>query len=408
MSTLKRTRPGETLRLPGWFFSSRRRHTRYWRDWSSDVCSSDLGGHSAGLPAPLRDFARDDDLATVDAAIERVHDEYYRPIDRQKLSDDAIRGVVRGLDDRFSGYFDRKEYSSFREVTDARFSGVGLGVQRSERGLRVTQVYDGSPAKKAGLREGDVITEADGRTLAGKPEEASVALIKGKAGTDVTLTVRRGKRAFRKRVTRAEISIPVVATQTRRREGGAYEHIRLATFSSGSHGEVYSAIRKALKRKADGIVFDLRGNSGGLVEEARLVASAFLPDGEVVTTRGRSVPDPVYRATGEPLAPKLPVVVLVDRGTASASEIVAGALQDRDRARLVGTATFGKGVFQEVVELGNGGALDITVGQYFLPSGRNIGGRGVARGKGLRPDVPARDDVKTRRDEALDRALAEL
>jgi len=369
-----------------------------------------LGGHSGGLPAPLRDFARDDDLGTVDAAIERVHDDYYREVPREELSNDAIRGVVQGLDDRFSGYFDPKEYGQFREVTDARFSGVGLGVQRDRRGLRVTRVYEGSPAERAGLREGDVITTANGRRLAGRAEEAAVALIKGEEGTKVELGVRRGGRTFDRTVTRAQISIPVVESRIRRRDGKTFAHIGLATFSSGAHAEVYEEIRKAEKRKVDGIVFDLRGNTGGLVDEARLIASAFLPDGKVVTTRGRAVPERVYEATGEPVAdPSTPVVVLVDRGSASASEIVAGALQDRGRAKLVGTRTFGKGVFQEVVELGNGGALDITVGQYFLPSGRNIGGRGVKTGEGLRPDVRASDDPKTeRRDEALQRALATL
>jgi carboxyl-terminal processing protease len=364
-----------------------------------------LGGHSGGLPAPLRDFARDDDTATIDAAIERVYDDYYREIPRERLANDAIRGVVQGLDDRFSGYFDPKEYRSFREVTDARFSGVGLGVQRDRRGLRITQVYDGSPAKKAGLREGDVILSADGTRLAGKAEEAAVGLIKGKEGTRVKLGVRRGRRTFDRTVTRAQIDIPVVESETVRRGGKRYAHIRLATFSSGSHAEIYAKIRAAQKRDVAGIVFDLRGNSGGLVEEARLIASAFLPEGRIVTTRGRSVSETVYEATGDPVAPKIPLVVLVDRGSASASEIVAGALQDRDRAKVVGTKTFGKGVFQQVVELGNGGALDITVGQYFLPSGRNIGGRGVKRGAGLQPDVRVQDDPKTERDEALRHAV---
>ena len=367
-----------------------------------------LGGHSGGLPTPLREFARDDDSSTVDAAIERVHDDYYREIPRAKLASDAIRGIAEGLDDRFSGYFDPREYSSFREVTDARFSGVGLGVQRARRGLRVTQVYDDSPAKKARLREGDVIVAANGRRLAGRPEEAAVALIKGKEGTTVTLRVRRGKRTFERKVTRAQIQIPVVQSELRRAQGRRFAHISLATFSSGAHAEVYAAIRKAQKQDVDGLVLDLRGNSGGLVEEARLIASAFLPEGRIVTTRGRSVAERVYEATGDPVAPKMPLVVLVDRGSASASEIVAGALQDRRRAKLVGTATFGKGVFQEVVELGNGGALDLTVGQYFLPSGRNIGGRGVARGAGLKPDVRAGDVRSTPRDEALQRALATL
>ncbi len=156
---------------------------------------------------------------------------------------------------------------------------------------------------------------------------------------------------------------------------------RSSQFSSGAHAEVYAALQRLKARGAQAYVFDLRENGGGLVDEAQLIASAFLSDGKIVTTRGRNVPTRTLNATGRPIVPKAPLVVLVDRGTASASEIVAGALQDRGRAKLVGTRTFGKGVFQEVIELSNGGALDITAGQYFTPNGRNLGGRGVREGK---------------------------
>jgi carboxyl-terminal processing protease len=155
-------------------------------------------------------------------------------------------------------------------------------------------------------------------------------------------------------------------------------------------------------------VLDLRHNGGGLVKEAQLVASAFLAEGRIVSLRGRGVEPQTLDATGDPIARSTPLVVLVDRDTASASEIVAGALQDRNRAKIVGTRTFGKGVFQEVIELRNGGALDITAGQYFTPKGRNLGGGGVKQGAGIQPDVKASDDRKTPRDEGLDRALKVL
>jgi carboxyl-terminal processing protease len=184
--------------------------------------------------------------------------------------------------------------------------------------------------------------------------------------------------------------------------------VRLAQFSSGAHAEVYAALRKARKAGATEFVLDLRGNGGGLVNEAQLVASAFLADGPIVTTRGRAVPARTLRATGDPVVPRRPLVVLVDKNTASASEIVTGALQDRHRAKVVGTRTFGKGVFQQVLELSNGGALDITAGQYFTPSGRNLGGKGVTPGSGIQPDVKAVDDPNTTRDEAKARALAVL
>jgi carboxyl-terminal processing protease len=202
--------------------------------------------------------------------------------------------------------------------------------------------------------------------------------------------------------------VPVVASRSARAGDCRAGVVHLAQFSSGAHAEVYAALRRQQQRGAKVFVLDLRDNGGGLVSEAQLVASAFLTDGPIVTTRGRTVPERTLRATGHAVLPDQPVVVLVNRGTASASEIVTGALQDRRRAKVVGTRTFGKGVFQEVIELSNGGALDITAGQYFTPDGRNLGGRGVTPGTGIQPDVEAKDDPKTKRDEALSRALAVL
>ena len=152
-------------------------------------------------------------------------------------------------------------------------------------------------------------------------------------------------------------------------------------------------------------MLDLRDNGGGLLNEAVLISSIFIPEGKIVTTKGRSRPEHVFEATGGAISTKIPVVVLVNGESASASEIVTGALQDRDRANVVGTRTFGKGVFQEIEQLSNGGALDITVGEYFLPSGRNLGGGGPKKGAGITPDVKAQDDDKTKRDEALDVAV---
>jgi carboxyl-terminal processing protease len=368
-----------------------------------------LGGHPDGLPGFIRDpLVGDKDTQVVREAIDDVHDRYYRPISRKKLADQAIDGVVKSLGDRFSSYFSPKDYERFQEVQNSEFSGVGITVSEDKLGLRVADVFDRSPADRAHIRPGDVIVAANGHSLRGKTQNESVALIKGRPGTVVTLRVRHKGRVSSKRLVRATVSVPVVASRVRTYHGDKLATVRLSQFSSGAHAEVYDAIRRALKKGAKGIVFDLRGNGGGLVDEAQLIASAFLPSGPIVTTRGRSVPERTLDATGDPVAPKTPLVVLVDRGTASASEIVAGALQDRKRAPLVGTRTFGKGVFQQIIELSNGGALDITAGQYFTPSGRNLGGKGVKTGVGLKPSVPAKDDPDTRRDEALDVALRVL
>jgi carboxyl-terminal processing protease len=363
------------------------------------------GRHPGWLPGPVRDaLVGDEDTRVVGEAIDKVHDTYYREIPKDRLADDAIAGIVTKLGDRFSNYFDPQEYRRFKQTQNSQFSGVGLQVSGRPDGLRVEAVYDGSPAARAGIRAGDLIVAVGGRSLAGVKQNEAADRIKGPPGTDVRLTYRRGGRTVTKTLERSTVTVPVVASQLRSQDGCKVGVVRLAQFSSGAHASVYAALRRLKARGADAFVLDLRDNGGGLVTEAQLVASAFLSDGSIVTTRGRSVPERTLRATGTPVVPKAPLVVLVDDGTASASEIVAGALQDRKRATVVGTKTFGKGVFQEVVELSNGGALDITAGQYFTPSGRNLGGRGVSRGAGITPDVKAKDDPATARDEALDAA----
>ena len=366
-----------------------------------------LGGHPSLLPAPVRDAFVDDETAVITAALDRIDAQFVREVPRGQLVDGAIRGAVRSLDDQFSAYFSPQEYSAYQDAANSRFSGVGLAVQEDRAGLRITRVYDDSPADAAGLRAGDVITEADGRSLAGMPQESAVERVKGPAGTEVRLTVRREGRLLTKRVTRATVSVPVVETRVRDTPAGKVGVVTLASFSSGAHAELYETLRRLRADGVQGLVLDLRGNPGGLVSEAQLVASAFLREGPVVTMRGRAVPTRTLNATGDPVAPELPVVVLTDEGTASAAEIVTGALKDRDRATVVGTSTYGKGVFQEIMPLENGGALDLTVGRYFTPDGTNLG-KGTERGDGVAPDVRAKDDPETERDEALARALTTL
>jgi carboxyl-terminal processing protease len=364
------------------------------------------GRHPDWLPDPVRSAViGDSDTAVVREAIDKVNRTYYRKIPKDQLADDAIAGIVSKLNDRFSNYFNPAEYKRFRQAQSSEFSGVGLQVSPARQGLRVEAVYDGSPAKRAGLRTGDVIVQAGPKPLRGLSQDAAVALVKGPPGTDVRLAWVRGGKRLSKTVTRSTVTVPVVASTLKRERGCAIGVVRLAQFSSGAHAEVYKALRRLKKRGAKAFILDLRGNGGGLVNEAQLIASAFLSDGPIVTTRGRTVPSQTLNATGDAIYPKGPLGVLVDKGTASASEIVTGALQDRNRATVIGTRTFGKGVFQEVLDLSNGGALDITAGQYFTPKGRNLGGRGVKTGAGIAPDVKASDKAKTAADEGLDRAL---
>jgi carboxyl-terminal processing protease len=366
-----------------------------------------LGAHPRFLPGPVADaLAGSEDRRVTLDALDTIHDKYYRPVEAGTLSDAAIAGAVEDLDDRFSAYFSPREYGQFQESLDNAFSGVGTAVRGVKDGLRIQTVYPRTPAEKAGLRVGDIVTAANAHKLAGLSDEKAIALVKGPEGTKVTLTFRRGERTFKRRLTRERISVPVVSSRLADAGGTRVAYVALSTFGPRTaHVEMSEAIRRAKRRKAKGIVFDLRGNGGGLVTEAQLIASMFIAKGPIVTTRGRAVPTRTLNAVGQPVAGRLPTVVLVDGGTASASEIVAGALQDTKRAKLVGVKTFGKGVFQEILPLDNGGALDITVGQYFLPSGRNLGGAGTKRGAGLKPDVRVQDDPNTKPDEALNRAL---
>ena len=293
---------------------------------------------------------------------------------------------------------------------------------REHRGLAIARVFDTSPAKRAGLQAGEVIVAVNGRKLAGLSADASTSLIKGPPGTEVALGILRPATVAGSahaassssssssssgshpappahattrtvRITRAVISEPVVASEMRTVHGVKLGVVELASFSPESHGEVATAVEKVLHEGARGIVFDLRANGGGLVEEARLIASLFIAHGTIVSTRGRTQPSETITATGHPLAPTIPMVVLVDHNTASSSEIVTAALQDHRRATVVGTHTFGKGVFQEEEPLSNGGALDITVGEYFTPNGRNLGGGGVKQGAGITPEVPLANNV---------------
>jgi carboxyl-terminal processing protease len=367
-----------------------------------------LGGHPANLPGFVRDaFVGDSEGQLYDEALDTIADNYYREVDKDKLVDESLEAGVKSLDDRFSAYFDPKAYKAFEEATDGAFEGVGMNVAEVKRGLRVLTVFDGSPAQRGGIKPGDVITAVDGRSLAGKTSEQATTLIKGPAGTSVTLTVVTGKTAPRDvPLKRARVDVPVVDAEMREYGGMKVAHVRLASFTSGAHGELRKAVDDLLDKGAEGIVLDLRNNGGGLLNEAVLVSSIFIRDGTIVSTDGRTRPKRVFEATGNAIDAKIPVVVLVNGESASASEIVTGALQDRDRAEVVGTRTFGKGVFQEVRQLSNGGALDITVGEYFTPSGRNLGGGGVKQGAGIEPDVKAEDDAKTKnRDEALDVAV---
>lgn len=346
-----------------------------------------LGGHPSKLPGFVRDvLVANHETQVVGEAIERVSHDYYRPVSKSSLASSSIAGMIGSLHDPYSTYLTPKEFKGFDQP--ASFAGIGVSVDPKPAGLQIVRVFDSTPAQRAGLKVGDLIVAVNGRSLHKLPPNTSVALIKGPPGTDVRLAIKSPKAPARTvTVTRATISEPVVASAMRTVHGVKLGWVYLATFSEGSHGELHDAVSGLLKQGARGLVFDLRADGGGLVSEARLIASIFIPSGTIVTTRGRAQPTIVLTAAGGAMPTQVPVVVLVDHDTASASEIVTAALQDHHRATVVGTHTYGKGVFQELEPLSGGGAIKITVGEYYTPNGRNLGGSGVKEGAGVTPEV---------------------
>jgi len=356
-----------------------------------------LGGHPGELPSFARKaLVADNGSQGVGEAIERVSHDYYRPVSKATLSAASLSGMISSLHDPYSTYLSEAEYKGFDQP--ASFAGIGVEVDPRRGGLEVARVFDASPAQRAGLRAGDTIVAVNGRSLRGVPASASTRLIKGAPGTEVKLTLIHAKHAARTvTVTRETISEPVVASAMRSYHGVKLGWVYLAMFSEGAHAEVYDAVQSLLKAGARGIVLDLRADGGGLVSEARLIASIFVPSGVIVTTRGRTQPTIVLTAAGGAIPTSIPAVVLVDHDTASASEIVTAALQDHKRATVVGTHTYGKGVFQELEPLGAGGAIKITVGEYYTPDGRNLGGSGVKEGGGVTPEVSVPSGVDSER-----------
>jgi carboxyl-terminal processing protease len=359
-----------------------------------------LGGHPSRLPGFLRDrFVAAPAGLTAEAA-ELIEDNYYRDVGATELGNSSLQGMVRELRqrhrDRFSEYFSPQNIESFNQAIEGRFSGIGLSIVPVKRGLRAVQVFPGSPAARAGIEAGDTVVSVNGDSIAGVSSQEATAKIKGPEGTEVTVGVRGAKSGKMRqlRLTRAEVALPNVSSRlVKVAKGPQLGYIRMLSFSEGVHALLENAARKVLREGAEGIVLDLRGNPGGLLEEAVLSASVFLPKGKiVVSTDSRTQGHSVHRTVGGPqLAYTL--VVLIDGNTASAAEILTAALADKGGATVVGTRSFGKGVFQEEKSLANGGALKLTVGEYFTPDGVNL-----ARSHGIH-------DPDTQADEAKERAL---
>jgi carboxyl-terminal processing protease len=313
-------------------------------------------------------------------AFERVRANYVRPVKDSELIDAAIEGMVSNLDPH-SSYMDAKMYGDMQITTKGEFGGVGIEVTQDEGGLiKVISPIDGTPASRAGIKTGDRIAGIDGNSIAGLPLNEAIDKMRGPSGSKITLTILREgeKKPFDVTLVRAIVSVDAA---TYRREGDI-GYIRLPGFNERTAEGLEKAVRDLKKEIGPGIkgyVLDLRNNPGGLLDQAIQVSDDFLGSGEIVSTRGRHPEDTQrYDAKSGDVTDGKPVVVLINGGTASASEIVSGALQDHKRATVVGMTSFGKGSVQTIIPLGEGrGALRLTTARYYTPSGHSIQAEGI-------------------------------
>ena len=342
---------------------------------------------------------------------------YVDSIDAQKSINTAITAMLNDIDP-YTEYFPAEEQEQFRTMTTGEYGGIGSMIQETARGVIISEPYEGSPADQAGLRPGDLIVMIDNDTVLGWKSDKVSEHLKGQNGTMLRLLINRPyveDSMLTFDIKRAKIQIPSVPYSGMLRDDEGY--IRLTTVSEKSYPEVREALEKLLKEGAKGVILDLRGNGGGLVESAVQILGLFLPKGTtVLSTRGKGVlNEQVYKTSVQPLDTKIPLAVLIDGASASASEIVTGAIQDLDRGVVIGGRSFGKGLVQSTRQIPYDGLLKVTVAKYYIPSGRLIqaidyshrnpdgsvaripdsltsvfhtaGGREVRDGGGITPDV---------------------
>ena len=328
-------------------------------------------------------------------ALEQIRSTAVDPPTEQALVRGALRGIVKVLkksDDPYALFYSPQGYRNFQELTTGKFSGIGVWVRPRSGRLEVVSVLPQTPARRAGLERGDVITRIDKLPVSGMSPDEAVARIKGREGTSVDLTVDRGSDTFSYTITRASIDLPnLKAGLTPERFG----YVRLFGFARHAGEQLRAQVRRFVEAGAKGMILDLRDNGGGLFSEGVDVASVFIENGEVVVYREKDSGDVVYEAEGDAFQ-DVPLVVLVNSGSASASEIVAGALQDRGRAIIVGTRTYGKGSVQEIVPLLDSSALKLTTATYLTPSGHDI------NGSGIEPDVVVDASASIQRSRAVE------
>jgi carboxyl-terminal processing protease len=347
----------------------------------ADPAASDTGAAATADMEPVLELYE----ALTDSAVDAP--------DGDALVDAAIDGMLDEIDDDYARYFEADEFAEFNASLDGTFSGVGLLLSDSPDGPVIVSVLEGTPAERAGIEEGERIVEVDGEDVSGDELEQIVAKVKGDAGTSVSLGLEGGDEGRRTLdIVRAEFDLPLVVGET---IDGDVGYVRLLQFADGAGQRVRSEVRDLIDGGATGIVLDLRENPGGLLNEAVSVASVFIEDGEIVSVEKKGGERESFDAVDDAFE-DIPVVVLVDGNSASASEIVAGAIQDADRGPIIGGATFGKGTVQTITRLSDGSGAKFTTARYFTPSGDSI------EDVGVRPDVKIDTNAEDRTSEPAD------
>ncbi|MBB4863025.1 carboxyl-terminal processing protease [Pseudomonas nitritireducens] len=342
-------------------------------------------------PLPL------DELRTFAEVLDRVKAAYVEPVDDKTLLENAIKGMLSNLDPH-SAYLGPEEFAELQESTSGEFGGLGIEVGSEDGFVKVISPIDDTPAASAGIQPGDLIVKIDGKPTKGQSMNEAVDSMRGKAGSPITLTiVRGGGKPFDVTLKRAIIKVKSVRSQML--EPG-YGYLRITQFQVNTGEETVKALAKLRndnKGKLKGLVLDLRNNPGGVLQSAVEVADAFLTKGLIVYTKGR-IPNSELRFSADPADPSdgVPLVVLINGGSASAAEIVAGALQDQKRAILMGTDSFGKGSVQTVLPLNNDRALKLTTALYYTPNGRSI------QAQGITPDIEVERAKVTREQSEFD------
>jgi carboxyl-terminal processing protease len=338
----------------------------------STEASSDENAIQIQQELPLQD------LRTFTEIFERIRSSYVEEVDDETLFNNAIKGMLNSLDPH-SAYLQEEDFSDLQENTSGKFGGLGIEVGMENGLVRVITPIDDTPAERAGIRAGDLIVSLDGEAVMGLSLGDAVERMRGEPGTPITIEVRRkGEQELLSfTIERAEIKVASVRTEMLDSNIG---YVRLTQFQENTGNELKSALQKWKETtELNGLILDMRNNPGGVLQAAVGVVDTFISEGLIVYTEGRSpLSDVRYHASSDTLMPDIPIVVLVNGGSASASEIVAGALQDHGRAVIVGTRSFGKGSVQTVLPVSDTAAVKLTTARYFTPDGRSIQAQGIA------------------------------